>query len=683
METRPIGTSGPAKASESIKPSRRLDRRDTRNARQSETTRHQSAHAPQQPPARHPAEEGIAGLDVFGEAPPAPRTTSRLPAVRESSQPIPLAVGHITTPPPAVAVPGPRPAPPSGAQSSLPSSPSDSPANPKWDPREASPTGQMRSAARQDVARRAIHELGVLGRELEVLPDWLEESGLVGIHQRNYRDAMLAYLSLCDDAWASVAEERLEQSGDEAEYRARALDVARRVKHMQEESQSVLQNRDFQISSRRPLFWSRRVHFARSGLATWMSSLATPADPLAMGQALFQLRGSVGLANASVPELFLFGTLVAGINVLGMALALGLALLQIPTILSGNATLDAALVGYLVLAAAIWVLALTLAIAGHAPLRLQLGATLFTPLHTVRTTRRGSPFVAGLMRGWSVLLLVAGIVGGIGALAESIQWLRGHLPPGAQLPHQLPATLQLIGGSLVTLAAPAGGLLVASLVLVALPLLLLDAARFTAELAQNPAWVSAARRAVLRPAIGVLGFLTGGLVIAVYLATTAAGLAEHSRALLIVLAPQFDVDVTWRAVLVFVALVAPYLLLVEAPFRIGVRRYKHRWLHDLATRRATLESHMRRLSVHDPRSGQQDVSGENLNAMQYDLILLQFYRAKIEEAERIRSAPFGFQRVLAFVILALLLALALDNAEIVFALLLDNRDALLHLLPGR
>lgn len=610
--------------------------------------------------------------------------------MRENSQPIPLAVGHVISSPPAVVVSDPRSAPQTGTQSSSPGSTStpNSTANPNWDPREASPTGQLRASARQDVARRAVHELGVLGRELEALPDWLEESGLVGIHQRNYRDATLAYLGLCEHAWESIAEERLEQSGDEAEYRAQALDVARRIKHMQEESRSVLQNPDFRLSSRRPLFWRRRVRFVRSGLAGWTSSLSTPADPLALGHALFQLRGSVGLANAGALELFLFGTLVAGTNVLGFLLVLGLALLQIPTILAGNATLDAALVGYLVLAAAVWVLALTLAVGGRAPLRLQLGATLFTPLHTVRNTRRGSPFVAGLVRGWSILVMLAGVVGSIGALAESVQWLREHIgtastQPGTQLPHDLPAAVQVIGGSLVTLAAPTGGMLVAALSLVALPLLLLNAARFTADLVQNPSWVSAARRSVLRPAIGVVGFLTGGLAIAVYLATSAPGLADHSRALLIVLTPQMNGYVTWRAVLVFVALVAPYLLLVEAPFRIGVQRYKRRWLSDLTMRRAALESHMRRLSVHDPRNGQQDVSGENLNAMQYDLILLQFYRAKIEEAQSIRSAPFGLQRVLVFLLVALLLAVALDNAQAVFTLLLDNRDALLHLLPGR
>ena len=92
---------------------------------------------------------------------------------------------------------------------------------------------------------------------------------------------------------------------------------------------------------------------------------------------------------------------------------------------------------------------------------------------------------------------------------------------------------------------------------------------------------------------------------------------------------------------------------------------------------------MRRLSVRDPRSGQQDVSEENLNAMQYDLILLQFYRAKIEEAERIRTSPFTIQRVLGFLILAALVALALDNAGALLTLLLNNREALLHLLPGR
>ena len=668
----------------------RIKRQDERQDERHGGRQHTARGAGHAASPQLPAEEGIAGLDVFGDTPQGPRpgATSRLPAAPNST-PIPLPLGHITTSQPSVAPSDARVAskPTSQAPShaSAPRAPTsastDSRPGASWDPREASPTGQVRAAARQDVARRALHELGVLGRELEALPDWLEQSGLVGIHQRGYREATWAYLELAQQAWEGVAEERLEQSGDEAEYRARALDVARRIKHMQEESQAVLNNPEFHLSSRRPLFWKRRVGFVRAGLAAWMSALAAPADPYAMGQALLQLRAAVGLANAGTLELGLFGTLVAGINALGFVLALGLALLQVPTILAGDTTLDTALVAYLVVAALVWVLALTLALGGGLPLRTQLATTLFAPQHSVRLARRGSLFVAGLLRGWTDLILLVGALGSVWALAQSALWLRGHVT--TPLPHDLPAQAQLLGGSLVTLAAPAGGALVAALALVALPLLLLNAGRFTVELAQNPSWAPAARRAALRPASGVLAFLTAGLVVAVYALTTAAGLADHARALLIVLTPPFDGYLTWRAALLFAAIVAPYLLLIDLPYRIGVLRYKQRWLADLATRRATLESHMRWLSVRDPRSGQQDVSEENLNAMQYDLILLQFYRAKIEEAERIRSTPFSLQRVLGFLILAALVALALENADALLTLLQSNRDALLHLLPGR
>ena len=62
----------------------------------------------------------------------------------------------------------------------------------------------------------------------------------------------------------------------------------------------------------------------------------------------------------------------------------------------------------------------------------------------------------------------------------------------------------------------------------------------------------------------------------------------------------------------------------------------------------------------DPRSGNQDTSEENLRAMQYDLVLLQFYQGKIDETERTGDAPFRLRALLvAFVVIALC-ALLLD-----------------------
>jgi len=613
------------------------------------------------------SQNDIAGLDVFGENPLQPSGPV---------QSVPSARPRNPAYPPPAARGGPAPlALGSGSGSQPATAVAVAPAAP---PREPTLTSQLRSVAPPDVARQATHELGVLSGALEVLPARLEESGLAHIHQRGYRGAALAYAGLAERAWEAVAEERLEQSGAEEDYRAHAIDIARQITRMQHESRLATENADFHLSRRRPLLWRRRVRLVRTGLATWMATVSTPADPLTMGQGLFQLRGYVGLANASAFELALFGALLAGVNAASFLLAVGLVLLQIPTILADKTSLAVALAIGALLVAVVWLVALVLTVAGRAPLRLQLGATLYTPMLTVRNTQRGSPVLSSFLRAWSVLIMIGGVLGALGALGVSGWWLSGQL---ATPPSDLVQASQLAGSSLVVLAAPAGGICLAALLLIGLPLLLIGQGRLTAELASIPSWVPAARRYALRPALSILGFLTGGLLIAVYAAATAGGLGDRSHALVIVV-PLFDMMITWRTVLLLLAAVLPYLLLIELPYRLGLQRWQQRWLQNLTSRRAELESHMRRLSAADPRSGEQNASEENLRAMQYDLVLLQFYRNKIEETERTPTAPFALRHVLALLAVGIVLAITVDNAGGIITLLTDNLDALTHLLGG-
>jgi hypothetical protein len=112
---------------------------------------------------------------------------------------------------------------------------------------------------------------------------------------------------------------------------------------------------------------------------------------------------------------------------------------------------------------------------------------------------------------------------------------------------------------------------------------------------------------------------------------------------------------------VALALALPYLALIELPFRLGLRAWRRVWLRDLRSRRATIEAHVRRLSAPDPRTGAPDTSDETLRAMQYDLILLQFYAARIEEAERAPSSPLSLGATLAMLLLVVVGALLLDG----------------------
>ena len=117
----------------------------------------------------------------------------------------------------------------------------------------------------------------------------------------------------------------------------------------------------------------------------------------------------------------------------------------------------------------------------------------------------------------------------------------------------------------------------------------------------------------------------------------------------------------WRFLVVALALLLPYVVLLEAPYRVGMRRWRQYWLAALTQRRVELEAHLRRLSAADPKTGAQDTTDENLRAMEYDLVLLQFYRSKLDETAHTPEAPFSRRRTLLLMTALLLIALIVDS----------------------
>jgi hypothetical protein len=273
----------------------------------------------------------------------------------------------------------------------------------------------------------------------------------------------------------------------------------------------------------------------------------------------------------------------------------------------------------------------------------------------VRNGRHGSPLLAGLLRGWTALVLL----GNVGALLFTLVPLALRLyAAGFAAPQSLVDWLATIGRPLTLLAAPAALIMTVALALISLPLLLLSAYRLAAEMFWHHAWVPAARRYTLAPALTLLAFLTS-LTLAGALAF--AGQLRLERLTLLDVSGDFSAQITWRFPLVALALLAPYVALLEAPYRVGMRRWRRYWLAALTQRRVELEAHLRRLSAADPQTGEQDTTDENLRAMEYDLVLLQFYRAKLDETSHTAEAPFSRRRTLALVTALLLLALIVDS----------------------
>jgi hypothetical protein len=524
----------------------------------------------------------------------------------------------------------------------------------------------MRSMQPPDVARQAMSELGVLARELATLPELLEVSGLARTHQSAYFDATQAYLGLARQAWESVAEERLEQSGSEPEYRQRAIAVARRVSQMQQECRAASENQHFPLSRKTPLLWSRRVALVSKGLRAWQERLAPTPDPRDMGTGLFLLRGYLGLASGGVLDLMLLDLLTSGVLVLLGLLGAGLLILLGATLAGGSTVPASGLAVATAATALVWGLVLLLVVRGLVPLGVLLGAAVFSPGRTSRHGHPGAPVVAALLRVWWLFIGVVGAVAlllGLG-LGGALIGVREPFPPVADVVQGV----ALVGTLVALTIAPAALAGLVALTLLALPVLVVTILRFAAEVAGSPSWVPAARRYALPPALTLLASITCLALVGAWLGASSAGWQQVTFAALTI--GSVRLALTLRGLLLLLALALPYLLLLEVPYRIGMLRWRRAWLSDLSARRADVESHVRRLSVSDPRSGAQDTSDENLRAMQYDLVLLQFYREKIAEAEHTASAPFAWTGSLIALAVAIVGAVLLDSVGLGLAGLL-------------
>jgi hypothetical protein len=510
-------------------------------------------------------------------------------------------------------------------------------------------TTQVRTVQPPDVARQVASELGVLASELEVLPVLLADAGLAGSHGPAYRATVLDYLLLCHRAWQAVAQEQLEQAGAAPTYRAAAVEVARGITRLKQECATAAANPDLPRPRGLPLLWRRRVALIQRGLREWQTVLAPVPNPLRMGRALFDLQGRLGLANAGALHLALLDALTCGtlallaLGTAGSVLSLSWALLtgrnaDVPTLAT------TAVVGI-----ALWVLILALGVRGTLPVGALLGASVYVPVRAASLGWQGSQAAAVLLRIWWLLIACLAVIAIVASLALSVAAIAAQ--PLAQ-PANAVAAVGLAGNVMYAALAVPVLLGVAALWVLALPFMLTAQARFVRESAGNVGWVPAARRYVLPASLTVVLFVTSLLVVVVALGAT--GLGWHARTLLRVAWGPFAASLTLRGVAVAVAAALPYVLLLDVPYRVGLRRWRAFRLNDLAHRRAELESQVRRLAS-------QAANDDLLRAMQYDLVLLQFYRGQEDEARATRAAPFRLEGQALALVVAVAGGLLLDS----------------------
>ncbi len=526
-------------------------------------------------------------------------------------------------------------------------------------------TQQMRSMQPPDVARQALNELSVLAGELISLARELEQSGLARMHERAYFDTVRRYSELARLAWLSVAAERLEQDGASSDYRQLVVDIARDITRLRRESVVAASNEQFPLPRRRPYLWRSRAAAIHRGLAAWQTALVAPVDSQRMGVALFELRGALNTANVAPLEYSLLTLLTGAALTLTPLGGLAAGLASIASAFTNHPLVAASFTLVTLLTFMLWAILLLLTLRGRVTLIETLAGTCFSATRSACNGRSGSTFAAVTLRAWWLL------IGGAGALL-TLAALVGSGFALVQLPMLAPLTQGLAqaplaglwqtAGLLAVIAAPAALVATAALVALALPTLLLNAIRLAGEMAGSRRWVPAARRYALGPALATLTYLTGALVALAWLLADHLGLAQMTLAHSALMGGSLHFIISERAPLLALALTVPYLILIELPFRLGLGSWRRVWLRDLRARRATVEAHVRRLSAPDPRTGVPDTGDETLRALQYDLVLLQFYTARIEEAERASASPLGLGGTLAMLVIIVAGALLLDGS---------------------
>lgn len=607
-------------------------------------------------PSRDPTGLGLPDLSGYA---PAPRMTPRVAAPAAPDQPEALHVRHDSQ----------APAP------SAPAAQTDQPhtlgvtaklarlratGSPSLPQAPATVTQQMRAVEPPDIARQTLEEQKMLAHELMALPDTLEASGLAKTHEHSYRDAARAYVALANETWIAIAEERLEQRGAEEEYRQSAIAIGRRVMRMRNEAQLAASNTQFPLPRKRPFFWRRRMRLLRERLRDWQAHLSAPTDPRAMGRSLARLRGASALADASNVELALWGLCMSAVGDTVMIFWLGLVIVLAAVLGQGNFASVAALALAILATLAVRIALGLLVRRGPARLDYLFALSVFSPLRSPRADKPGSRIIAGLLRAWGIFATLAGLLGMLAALAYNVWQLAAPIfQQRFAAPTMALGWLDLVGSDIAQITYLPALVGLAAVAALALPLLLISALRYMGELGGNVAWQAAARRYALAPALHGLLFLSAGAVAA--LAFFAPQLELRQFTLTTLTLGPISQPITLQTVALFVVPALILLLGLDIPFRIGVARWRRYWLTELTARRADIDAHVRRLSAVNPQTGEQDASEENLRAMQYDLVLVQFYNTRTEETRHATSAPYGWLAGIGFVILLAVVALLVDG----------------------
>ena len=509
----------------------------------------------------------------------------------------------------------------------------------------------------------AQETMNTLADQLLVLFDEIPSAGLIRQNRRIMHQHVQTYFRVADGIWEALATDQLEEMTNSPGYTIVTDALEGKLIQIHDECQQA----DQDAKARGGWLWRRRVRLYSRSLLEWKRCVdtgnsGTLPDPTACGRTLYRAHGRVGLAGLNGFEYLL----VTGLPLLGILASLLLAMLfgtmnilmptnlpnsLAPTVLAGLSTLSI-----------LWFSA-----TGPSSLPLIAGYALTQrqSLHATRTlratvnvqTRLGLPRVL-----LHVLLTTLGTVFMIALIAlvaltvlVSRAFFLDPRPSVAQdvsgymtsfVHANFDPTLQ-IDPAFFTLLFP--GICLLMIAVFFLPFALSVQARMLRALIGHPDHSPEARRYALQPALELLSFHTVTLFFIAIVVNSIYNIGADS------VLPSGWPFVSLRLLVYAAALIVPYVLLVDLPFREGIARWQHAKLHELALRRNEIAQ---RLSRSQPQAADQT----DLRTIQ-DYLTWQYYRTQESEVRDTAAAPFSIERLLLVVGLALLGGIALDQLD--------------------
>jgi hypothetical protein len=501
-----------------------------------------------------------------------------------------------------------------------------------------------------------------LADQLLVLFDEVPSAGLIHAERRNLHQHVQNYFRLADGVWEALAENQMEDLSSNPTFATAVDALADRLVQLHEACEQARQD----PKARGGWLWQRRIRLYSRALLEWKRCLDSGSgsgleDATHCGRVLYRAHGRVGLAGVNGLE----HLLVVLLPLLGILTSLALAGVLGAINLGQNTPPNYLAPTALAVLSAIYIFWFNTA--GPSPLPLVLGyaferreAAYFAKAQRVprAVARRLGPLRSLL----SAFLTVVGallLLGLIGMLAITVLFARAYFAnpssataqdvPGSMTAafHALPGGLlpQQASPLLLTIALPLFSLLAIALLI--FPFTLTVQLRMSLELLGHPAHGPEIRRSHLVPALQLLTFHTITLFLLAILTTSIFHVGDT------VLFPSVLPVLTVRALVYAGALILPYLLLIDLPFRWGIARWRAAKLSELRRNRATLRQGINQTL---PQVGNQ----AELLALQEQVSWL-YFRAQEDEVKEVSATPFSTEGRLLALVLTIATAFVLNE----------------------